>query len=99
MDEPLLTVIAEFWARPASEEALRALLMGLVAPSRKEPGCVQYDLHVDNKEAGHFLFYENWRSQAALDEHVATPHFKDFQARAASLVREPPRAVFASRIG
>ena len=99
MDEPLLTVIAEFYAKPGSEEELGGLLKGLVEPTRKEPGCVQYDLHVDNDKAGHFLFVENWTSKAHLQEHVRSPHFVAFQARSGSLLVEPARAVFASRMG
>ena len=99
MDEPLLTVIAEFYAKPGSEEELDGLLKGLIEPTRKESGCVQYDLHVDNDNAGHFLFFENWASRAHLEEHVRSPHFTAFQARSAGLLVEPARAVFASRIG
>jgi quinol monooxygenase YgiN len=98
MDQPLLTVIAEFYAKPGSEEELRGLLKGLVEPSRKEPGCVQYDLHVDNDQGGHFLFYENWASKAHLEEHVRTPHFTAFQAGSAGLLAVAARAVFALRI-
>ena len=98
MNEPSLTIVAEFYAKAGSEEKLAGLLKGLVEPSRKEAGCVQYDLHVDNAKAGHFLFFEIWASQAHVDEHVRSPHFTAFQASVGDLVVEPPRAVFATRI-
>ena len=99
MDKPALTVFAEFHARPGREEELGRLLKGLLEPTRKEPGCLQYDLHVDNDKPGHFLFFENWTSMPLLDEHLGSPHLTDLQTRSADLVAEPPRIVLASRIG
>jgi quinol monooxygenase YgiN len=99
MNEPALTVIAEFHAKPGREEELGGLLKGLLEPTRKERGCVQYDLHVDNDKPGHFLFVENWASMALLQAHLGSPHLTAFQARSADLLDEPLRIVFASRIG
>jgi hypothetical protein len=53
MAQPLLTIFAEAYAKPGKEEALRKVLLGLVAPTKKEAGCVQYDLHVDNDDPRH----------------------------------------------
>ena len=99
MDEPTLTVFAEFHAHPGKEDELRGLLQGLIEPTREEPGCLQYDLHADNDEPGRFLFFERWTSMARLQAHLGSPHFTAFQSRSAGLAAEPPRIVFASRIG
>ena len=99
MDKPALTVFAEFQAKPGREEELVGLLKGLLEPTRKEHGCLQYDLHRDNDKPGHFLFFENWTSMALLQAHLGSPHLTAFQARAADLLDGPLRIVFASRIG
>jgi quinol monooxygenase YgiN len=41
-----ITVVATFQAKPGEENELRAALIGLVGPTRKEAGCISYDLHV-----------------------------------------------------
>ena len=69
-----LTVVATFQARPGQEAGLRAALIGLLAPTRKEAGCINYDLHESPEHSGKFLFHENWTSKAALDAHLAAPH-------------------------
>lgn len=74
MPESLLTVVAHFTAKPGKEEELRQTLLGLVEPTRKEEGCVQYDLHVGTGDPGKFVFYENWTSMAHLDAHSQSPH-------------------------
>ena len=95
---PVLTVLAEIYARPGKEGALREALMGLVEPTKKDAGFLQYDLHQDNDDPAHFFLYENWASRADLDAHLAAPHLKAFLARQDELLAKPLRVVFATRI-
>ncbi|MEI7534331.1 MAG: antibiotic biosynthesis monooxygenase, partial [Verrucomicrobiae bacterium] len=45
MSAKIVTVVATFQARPGKETELKNALIGLVAPTRKEAGCINYDLH------------------------------------------------------
>ena len=65
-----INVIAEIRAKTDSETVVRAALIALVAPTRKEAGCKQYILHEDTKNPYSFYFYEEWTSEAALAEHL-----------------------------
>ena len=96
--QPRLTIHAELRAKPGQEATLRELLLGLIEPTRKEAGCLQYDLHEDNDQAGLFFFYENWVSRAHLDAHLASPHVGALLAREDELLAEPARLVFATRL-
>jgi quinol monooxygenase YgiN len=78
MSVKVVTVIATFQASPGQEQALRQALTALVAPTRKEEGCLNYDLHVAEDRPGHFLFYENWISRSHLDAHLANSHIQAF---------------------
>jgi quinol monooxygenase YgiN len=97
MAQPLLTIFAEMYAKPGKEAALREVLLGLIGPTKKDAGYVQYDLHVDNDDPKHFLFYENWTSRALLDAHLAAPHLQAFLARQDELLAAPVRIVFSTR--
>jgi quinol monooxygenase YgiN len=68
-------VIAGSVARTGKEDQLRVLLQGMLIPPRAESGCKLYELY-ESDSRGRFYFFEEWESQAALDQHVATPHFK-----------------------
>src|SRR5271167_1719083 len=68
-------VIARFVASEGRESQLRALLQEMLDPTRAEPGCNLYEL-CESDSIGRFYLYEAWESQAALDQHIATPHFK-----------------------
>ena len=94
----LLTVVAEVKAKPGKEEELRATLLELIGPTRREEGCVQYDLHVHTKDPGRFVFYENWTSQDALARHAASPHLKVLGEKLVDLAVGPARVETYSRI-
>ena len=75
MSEPV-TVVARFRAKAGQESRLRQELQRLLAPTRAEAGCMSYDLHESTSDPALFLFYENWASQEALDEHFQSPHLQ-----------------------
>jgi quinol monooxygenase YgiN len=94
----LLTVVAEVQAKPGKEEELRAALMELIGPTRREDGCVQYDLHVHTSAPGRFVFYENWTSAEALARHAGSPHLKGLDGKLVDLATGPPRVETYTRI-
>jgi quinol monooxygenase YgiN len=81
-------VIARSVARSGSENQLRELLRGMLVPTRAESGCKLYELY-ESDSKGRFYFYEIWESQAALDQHAASPHFKHLEQTVGELVQEP----------
>ncbi|WP_440982434.1 putative quinol monooxygenase [Shinella sumterensis] len=72
----MLKVIAQDFIKPEALEIVRPLYRELVALTRQEPLCISYDLNVDQKDPGHFVFIETWPDRAALDAHCATEHFQ-----------------------
>ena len=94
-----LTVIATFQARPGQEAGLRAALTGLLAPTRQEAGCLNYDLHTSPDDPAKFLFHENWTSKAALDAHLQSPHIKAVLPRMEELCTAFPQITTWENIG
>jgi quinol monooxygenase YgiN len=90
-------VIARSVARKGKQDQLRALLQGMLIPTRAESGCKSYELY-ESDSTGRFYFDETWESQAALDEHVATPHFKYLEQAIRELLEEPFEVNILSRI-
>lgn len=93
-----LTVVAIIKAKPGKEAALRSELLALIPITRKEPGFINYDLHVSTGNPGHFMFHENWTSKQHLDDHLARPHLTAFIAKADELLAEPPQITLWDRI-
>jgi quinol monooxygenase YgiN len=83
-----VTLIARITPRPGQADVLRGVLASLVAPTRREAGCVVYNLHEHRDDGGsRFSFYEIWRSEASLAEHMQTPHVTEFFSRLDELVQ------------
>jgi quinol monooxygenase YgiN len=82
-----VTVVAEFHARPGDEDHVRRTLMKMIEPTRREPGNISYDLHQAKDDPTLFFLYENWRSQADLDEHMRKPYFKQMDHELAGTLR------------
>jgi len=90
-------VIARSVARTGTEDQLRELLKRMLAPTRAESGCKLYELY-ESDSKGRFYFYEIWESQAALDQHAASPHFKHLEQTVGELVQEPFEVNILERI-
>jgi quinol monooxygenase YgiN len=77
--EEAVIVLAQLKAKPGEEEAVKEALVAMVAPTRKEDGCICYNLHQSNSDKSQFMFYEQWASKSALDAHGKTAHMKAMQ--------------------
>jgi quinol monooxygenase YgiN len=78
-DAVILTAMVK--AKPGQEDAVKEALLSLVEPTRKEPGCLLYNLHQSKTDPTLFMFYEQWASQEALDAHGKTPHMRALGAK------------------
>ncbi len=69
-----LNVVATIPARPETEDAIRAALQALAAESRREEGCLSYDLFESSSAPDTFVTMERWASQEAMEKHLASAH-------------------------
>ena len=72
----MLTCIAKITAQEAHKTTVKLALQQLLAPTREETGCINYDMHLDNSADNIFVFHENWATEADLDTHLASNHVK-----------------------
>jgi quinol monooxygenase YgiN len=84
----IVTVVAKVVAQPDAIEEVKAELLRMIEPTRKEEGCREYRLHQDNADPAVFVFYENWDSMACLERHLDSPHFKEYVNAVGSLIAE-----------
>lgn len=73
-----LTIVAHIRARPDKVELVKSELVKLIETTRSEVGCLNYDLHQDNENPAHFMFYENWESRDLWQEHMNAHHLAVF---------------------
>lgn len=88
-EEGTVYVLALFVAVPGKEAELAEALSALIEPTRKEAGCIRYDLVQGLGKPTEFAFIEEWESAAHLDAHSQTEHVKEAGRKAGPLLAAP----------
>jgi quinol monooxygenase YgiN len=73
-----LYLVVSLIAKPEQEAPMKQALVALIAPTRAEEGCLQYDLHTDRENPRQFFLYERWSSDALWQAHMDSAHIKSF---------------------
>lgn len=84
--------------KPEFQEAIRKVLENLVAQTRKEPACLQYDLHQGLNDENLFLSYEIWENQEGLDLHNKLPYIGEFAAFANGKLKEEAKIYLTQKL-
>ncbi|GGG50650.1 putative quinol monooxygenase [Epilithonimonas arachidiradicis] len=74
------------------------LLKQLVIETRKETGCIQYELFEDNRNKGVFFIHETWESNEYLQQHQVSDHMMKFRENIASLLEKPNIVYIGNRL-
>jgi quinol monooxygenase YgiN len=91
-------VFAHGEAASGKADEVREVLKALVKATREEPGNIDYRLHEDAAKPGSFYFYETYKDQAAVDAHMASPHFKQAAAKFGPHLAAAPSIVPVKRV-
>lgn len=93
-----LIVLARFKIQLGKEKEALSELTKLLEATRKEEGCIQYDLHVLQNSPQEFMFYEVWTGLEALEKHRNTKHILDFRACRDEFLAEAPNVTLWDEI-
>ena len=75
-----ITKRVTFIAKEGSEAKMKELLIAMVEPSKKEDGCIFYDIFVYENNPRKFMAVESWRDNDALDGHKGTEHYAIYKS-------------------
>jgi len=89
MSQEKVTVIAHIEVKPGTEEEFLKHATAVVASTRAEAACINYDLHQAADAPHKFVFYENWSSMDGLNEHARSAHIQTFRGGIADLIAKP----------
>ncbi len=70
----MIIVIARLVIKPGSIPHLRGPAKLCIEETRKEEGCIAYDLFESATEPDILVFVERWETREALSRHARTPH-------------------------
>ena len=89
MSQEKVTVLAYFELLPGKEAEFMPHLHTVVAATRQEAACINYDFHQSHDNSNHFVFYENWTSLDGLKQHGESAHIAAFRVAIKELIAKP----------
>jgi quinol monooxygenase YgiN len=82
-------VVVKVVARADAIAEITAIVLKLATQSRKETGCVNYEVLQDTGNPEIFVLIEQWTSVAALDAHNKTAHFHEAVGKSQPFLAKP----------
>jgi quinol monooxygenase YgiN len=92
-------IFARFHARAGKEDAVAEALLGVLAPTREEPGCLGIRAFRSTREPRLFFIHSRWKDDAAFERHTGLPHTVRFVERVGPLIDHPLDAARTQEIG
>jgi quinol monooxygenase YgiN len=86
------TLVVKLQVKEGNGAKFEAAFAPAIKATRKEKGCLAYDLSRDTKTPTHYLVYERWSNLAALDAHLKTEHITTLLREVGDLLAAPPEA-------
>ena len=71
----MIKVVAKNKIKEDKLETVLGLYQELVQETRKEEGCILYELFQDIDDSTVLTMIEEWEDKASLDRHMKTEHF------------------------
>ena len=87
-----VTFVATFNPKQGQEPVVEKILREMTAPTRKEPGCLRYDLYGASGTSTTFVLFEIYTDETAHQAHRGTAHYKAFRAAITDLLSVPSQA-------
>ena len=85
----MVRLVAQFFIKEGSFDEAFAVLKELVAETRKEAGCITYEVYQDTADTNHLFLMEAWESQEILDIHSKSAHFTALVPQIGALSSKP----------
>ncbi|MDC5153087.1 putative quinol monooxygenase [Acinetobacter baumannii] len=80
-------VLAKLAIEPEQIEKVVNAFKLLMNETRKETGCLQYDLHQEVHDPATLIIFERWKTEAALEGHLKTIHFSSCFNKVGDLIK------------
>lgn len=79
----MITIVAKKIIKQGKVEEFKALVEELINESRKEEGCIAYNLYEDINNPNILTFIEEWRSEEDIKLHNKSEHYTNIVPKGA----------------
>jgi quinol monooxygenase YgiN len=74
----MIIVSAIITAKKGNRNEIIAKSQNVIESTRKEEGCISYQLYASTEDVDVLLMFERWANMESLESHMKTEHFKEF---------------------
>ncbi|HEX4605178.1 MAG TPA: putative quinol monooxygenase [Candidatus Angelobacter sp.] len=74
----MIVLKVDMLVKPGTEAKCLEYIRILHQHSRQEPGCLMYIGHQSTEDRRKFMFYEQYKDEAALQAHRDSAHFREY---------------------
>jgi quinol monooxygenase YgiN len=67
-------IICKVRVQAEHRDIVKALLLDLIGPARREEGCLYYHLYQQSDQLNDFYIVDGWASEQAVAAHLAHPN-------------------------
>jgi quinol monooxygenase YgiN len=71
----MITIVSKNIVKEGKAEEFKNLAKELIEESRKEAGCISYNLNQDINNSNILTFIEEWKDKEAIEQHNKSTHF------------------------
>jgi quinol monooxygenase YgiN len=79
MERKRFTVMITGIAKEGIEGHVKNFLSKLMEHSKKEEGCIEYNIYENTEDPHEFLLFTVWRTQEDFERHNQTPEMQEFK--------------------
>lgn len=92
----MFAVVVTFQVKPADITAFMPLMLANAATSlARESGCLRFDVCTDPNTVDEVFLYELYTDARAFEAHLASDHFKTFDAAVAPMIADKTVKTYA----
>lgn len=73
----MIVINATFFVKPEMTAAFLEKTAALIVATRKETGCLAYELFQAVEDPNTYVMIENWQDQASVEQHNTSPLLVD----------------------
>ena len=77
----MVVVEARLKCNPGKRDEFLTAVQPIIATTRKEDGCLCYELFISTEDKDGLLFFERWTSREALKNHAESAHMTEWMKR------------------
>ena len=92
----MIKIVVKVTVKPGKAEDFKNIAAELVAETRKEEGCISYQLFQDNQNPDLLFFIEEWTNGEALNAPVSYTHLDVYKRQVVYLAADESAYVTGS---